>query len=118
VAAPAVAVLIAGILGGIAAPKGTPEGVIARLEPAFITAAQSAEFREFAARMGAAVEVRGARDFDQFIARASHASGETMEEVHCMGGKLSWASRGDALAGSWPSTSRSSRHMLAAPHHS
>ena len=38
---------------GIAVPRGTPEAVIARLERAFTQAAQSAEFREFAARMGA-----------------------------------------------------------------
>jgi tripartite-type tricarboxylate transporter receptor subunit TctC len=43
---------------GIAVPKGTPDAVIARLESAFAAAAQNAESREFATRMGAAVEVR------------------------------------------------------------
>ena len=41
---------------GVAVPKGTPDAVINRLERAFIGAALSAEFREFASRMGAAVE--------------------------------------------------------------
>src|SRR4029453_928291 len=53
---------------GIAAPTGTPAEAIARLERAFVGAAQSGEFREFAARMGASVEILGARDFDRFMA--------------------------------------------------
>jgi tripartite-type tricarboxylate transporter receptor subunit TctC len=66
---------------GIAAPKGTPEAVVARLERAFTAAARSAEFREFAARLGAAVEVRGARDFDAFIAREDRELGTLMEQI-------------------------------------
>jgi tripartite-type tricarboxylate transporter receptor subunit TctC len=66
---------------GVAAPKGTPDAVIARLEPAFVQAAQTAEFREFATRMGATVEVRGARDFDQFIARDDREIGGLMEQI-------------------------------------
>jgi tripartite-type tricarboxylate transporter receptor subunit TctC len=66
---------------GIAAPKGTPDGVIARLERAFTTAAQSAEFREFAAKMGAAVEIRGAREFDAFIAQEDRDLGALMEQI-------------------------------------
>jgi tripartite-type tricarboxylate transporter receptor subunit TctC len=66
---------------GVAAPKGTPDAVIARLERAFVQAAQSAEFREFATRMGATVEVRGARDFDQFIARDDREIGGLMEQI-------------------------------------
>ena len=66
---------------GIAVPKGTPEAVIARLEHAFTRAAQSAEFREFAARMGAVVEVRGARDFDAFIARDDRDIAALMEQI-------------------------------------
>jgi tripartite-type tricarboxylate transporter receptor subunit TctC len=66
---------------GIAAPKGTPEAVIARLEKAFTQAAQSAEFREFATRMGAVVELRGARDFDAFIARDDKDIAALMEQV-------------------------------------
>jgi tripartite-type tricarboxylate transporter receptor subunit TctC len=66
---------------GIAAPKGTPDAVIARLERAFTAAARSAEFREFAARMGAAVEIRGAREFDAFIAREDRDLAALMEQV-------------------------------------
>jgi putative tricarboxylic transport membrane protein len=66
---------------GVAAPRGTPEGVIARLERAFVGAAQSAEFREFAIRMGAVVEIRGARDFDQFIAQDDKEIAVLMEQI-------------------------------------
>jgi tripartite-type tricarboxylate transporter receptor subunit TctC len=66
---------------GIAVPKGTPEPVIARLEGAFAAAAQSAEFREFAGKMGAAVEVRRAREFDAFIAREDRDLAALMEQI-------------------------------------
>ncbi len=66
---------------GIAVPRGTPEAVIARLERAFTQAAQSAEFRDFAARMGAVVDVRGARDFDAFMARDDHEIATLMEQI-------------------------------------
>jgi putative tricarboxylic transport membrane protein len=66
---------------GIAVPKGTPDAVIARLERAFTAAAQSAEFREFAAKAGAAVEIRGARDFDAFIAQEDRDLGALMEQI-------------------------------------
>ena len=66
---------------GIAVPKGTPKAVIARLEHAFTRAAQSAEFREFAARMGAVVEVRSARDFDASIARDDRDIAALMEQI-------------------------------------
>ena len=66
---------------GIAVPKGTPEAVIARLERAFTHAAQSAEFREFATRMGAVVDVRGARDFDAFMARDDRDIAALMEQI-------------------------------------
>jgi tripartite-type tricarboxylate transporter receptor subunit TctC len=66
---------------GIAAPKGTPEPVIARLERAFMQAAQSAEFRDFATRMGAVVDVRGAKDFDAFMARDDRDVAGLMEQI-------------------------------------
>ena len=66
---------------GVAAPRGTPEAVIARLERAFTQAAQSAAFREFAARMGAVIEVRGARDFDAFVARDDRDIATLMEQI-------------------------------------
>ena len=66
---------------GIAAPKGTPEAAIARLERAFTQAAQSPEFRDFAARMGAVVDVRGAKDFDAFMARDDRDVAALMEQI-------------------------------------
>jgi putative tricarboxylic transport membrane protein len=66
---------------GVAAPKGTADAVVARLERAFTQAAQSAEFREFATRMGAVVDVRGAKDFDAFIARDDREIAALMEQI-------------------------------------
>ena len=66
---------------GVAVPKGTPEAVIARLERAFTQAAQSAEFREFATRMGAVVEIRNARDFDAFMAKDDRDIASLMEQI-------------------------------------
>ena len=66
---------------GIAAPKGTPAEAITRLERAFVGAAQSAEYREFAARMGAAVEVMGARDFARFMAADDREIAALMEQI-------------------------------------
>jgi tripartite-type tricarboxylate transporter receptor subunit TctC len=55
--------------------------VIARLELAFTQAAQSPEFRDFATRMGAVVEVRGAKDFDAFMARDDRDIAALMEQI-------------------------------------
>jgi tripartite-type tricarboxylate transporter receptor subunit TctC len=66
---------------GIATPKGTPPAVIARLERAFTGAAQSAEFREFATKLGAAVEIRSASEFDAFIAREDTELAGLMEQI-------------------------------------
>jgi tripartite-type tricarboxylate transporter receptor subunit TctC len=66
---------------GIAVPKGTPDAVVARLESAFTAAAQSAEFREFAGKMGAAVEIRRAREFDAFIAQEDRDLAALMEQI-------------------------------------
>jgi tripartite-type tricarboxylate transporter receptor subunit TctC len=66
---------------GIAVPKGTPEAVIARLERAFTAAAQGAEFREFASRLGAAVETRGAREFDALMAKEDRELSALMEQI-------------------------------------
>jgi tripartite-type tricarboxylate transporter receptor subunit TctC len=66
---------------GVAVPKGTPEPVVARLERAFVQAAQSAEFRDFATRMGAVVEIRSAKDFDAFLARDDRDIATLMEQI-------------------------------------
>jgi tripartite-type tricarboxylate transporter receptor subunit TctC len=66
---------------GIAVPQGTPEPVIQRLERAFRAAAESAEFRDFAATVGATVEIRGAKEFDQFIAQQDKELAALMEQI-------------------------------------
>jgi tripartite-type tricarboxylate transporter receptor subunit TctC len=66
---------------GIAVPKGTPAEAIARLERAFVGAAQSPEYREFAARMGAAVDVIGAPAFDRFMAADDREIAALMEQI-------------------------------------
>jgi tripartite-type tricarboxylate transporter receptor subunit TctC len=66
---------------GIAVPKGTPEPVIARLETAFRTASESQAFRDFATQMGASVEFRGAKAFDQFIAAQDKELAELMDQI-------------------------------------
>lgn len=66
---------------GIAAPKGTPDAAIQRLERAFTAAAQTPEFRDFANRMGAVVQIRGAREFDQFIALQDKELASLMEQI-------------------------------------
>ncbi len=66
---------------GIAVPRGTPPEAIARLERAFVQAAQSPEFRDFATRMGAAVEIKSAREFDRFMATDDREIGSLMEQI-------------------------------------
>jgi tripartite-type tricarboxylate transporter receptor subunit TctC len=66
---------------GVAAPKGTPEAVLARLERAFVGAARSPEFVEFATRMGASVEIRGAADFDRSMAADDKEIAALMEQI-------------------------------------
>jgi tripartite-type tricarboxylate transporter receptor subunit TctC len=66
---------------GIAVPKGTPEPVIARLEAAFKAASESPEFRGFATQMGASIEFRGAKAFDQFMAAQDKELAELMDQI-------------------------------------
>ncbi len=66
---------------GIAVPKGTPDEVIGRLERAFLHAAESPDFRDFATKMGAGVEVRRARDFDRFMASDDREISLLMEQI-------------------------------------
>lgn len=66
---------------GIAVPRGTPESVIARLERAFVGAADSADFRDFATKMGAGVEIRRAKDFDRFMAGDDREIASLMEQI-------------------------------------
>jgi len=66
---------------GIAVPKGTPPPVVARLEQAFKAAAESPEFKDFATKMGASVEFRGAAAFDQFTAQQDKELAALMEQI-------------------------------------
>ncbi len=66
---------------GIAVPKGTPEPVIARLERAFKAASESPEFRDFANQMGASIEFRGAKEFDQFTAAQDKELAVLMDQI-------------------------------------
>jgi tripartite-type tricarboxylate transporter receptor subunit TctC len=66
---------------GIAVPKGTPDAVIARLEAAFKAAAGSPEFRTFADEMGASIEIRGAKEFDQFMAAQDKELAALMDQI-------------------------------------
>src|SRR5437867_13394016 len=66
---------------GIAVPKGTPDEVIGRLERAFLHVAESPDFRDFATKMGAGVEVRRARDFDRLMASDDREISSLMEQI-------------------------------------
>jgi tripartite-type tricarboxylate transporter receptor subunit TctC len=66
---------------GVAAPRGTPEAVLERLARAFKAGAESPEFREFAAQMGATVELRGAKDFDRLMAQEDRELAALMEQI-------------------------------------
>ncbi|MGE5576815.1 MAG: Bug family tripartite tricarboxylate transporter substrate binding protein [Syntrophothermus sp.] len=66
---------------GIAVPKGTPEPVIKKLEQAFKKAMETPEFRDFARQMGADIEFRGAREFDEFIAEQDKELAALMEQI-------------------------------------
>jgi tripartite-type tricarboxylate transporter receptor subunit TctC len=66
---------------GIAVPRGTPEAAIARLEAAFKAASESPAFRDFATEMGASVEFRGSKAFDQFMAVQDKELAELMDQI-------------------------------------
>jgi tripartite-type tricarboxylate transporter receptor subunit TctC len=66
---------------GITVPKATPESVIARLEAAFKAASESPTFRDFATEMGASIEFRGAKAFDQFMAAQDKELAELMDQI-------------------------------------
>jgi tripartite-type tricarboxylate transporter receptor subunit TctC len=66
---------------GVAAPRGTPEAAIERLWRAFKAGAESPEFKEFAAQMGATVELRGPKDFDRFMAQEDKELAALMEQI-------------------------------------
>jgi tripartite-type tricarboxylate transporter receptor subunit TctC len=66
---------------GIAVHKDTSPAVIGRLEQAFKAAAESPEFKQFAGKLGATIEFRGAAVFDQFIAQQDKELAALMEQI-------------------------------------
>jgi tripartite-type tricarboxylate transporter receptor subunit TctC len=66
---------------GIAVLKGTPDTAIARLEAAFKAASESPEFREFANQLGASIEFRGAKAYDEFIAVEDKELAALMDQI-------------------------------------
>lgn len=66
---------------GIAVPAGTPEPVIKKLEEAFKKVTENPEFKKFAEDMGANIEFRGAKEFDQFIAEQDRELAALMEQI-------------------------------------
>ena len=73
--------LVLSLWRGIAVPKGTPLPVISRLEQAFKAAAESSEFKDFALKVGARIEFRGAKEFDQLIAREDKELAALMDQI-------------------------------------
>jgi tripartite-type tricarboxylate transporter receptor subunit TctC len=66
---------------GVALHKDTPQAIIGRLEHAFKVAAESAEFKQFAGKLGATIEFRGAAAFDQFIAQQDKELAALMDQI-------------------------------------
>lgn len=73
--------LVLSLWRGIAVPKGTPPPVIGRLEQAFKAVAESSEFKDFALKIGARIEFRGAKEFDQLIAQEDKELATLMDQI-------------------------------------
>lgn len=66
---------------GIAAPKGTPKDVIARLEGAIKQVVESAEFKDRCAKLGFQPNFLPAGQFDKFIAKDDVAIAKLMNQL-------------------------------------
>jgi tripartite-type tricarboxylate transporter receptor subunit TctC len=66
---------------GIAVPKDTPDEVVKILEEAFVKAANSQEFQDFITQYGVEANVKGAADFDAFMAEQDQLVADLMEKV-------------------------------------
>lgn len=66
---------------GIAVPKGTPADVIKVLEGAFLKAANTTEFKDFAAKYGVEVKPLGAADFDKYMAEQDKQVADLMDKL-------------------------------------
>jgi len=66
---------------GIAVPKDTPDDVVKILEQAFIKAAQSETFKEYADKNGIVIDIRGAEEFDKYMAEQDAQIAQLMEKM-------------------------------------
>lgn len=66
---------------GIAVPKDTPDDVVKILEASFLKAANSPEFKDFIAKYGVEANVKGAADFDTFMAEQDKLVANLMDKV-------------------------------------
>jgi tripartite-type tricarboxylate transporter receptor subunit TctC len=73
--------LVFDVWGGLAAPKGTPAPVLARLESACQEAFQSATYKDLRARLGMAPVYMGGRQFADYIARESQKNAALLKEA-------------------------------------
>lgn len=66
---------------GVAAPKGTPKDVVAKLEAAIKKVVTGKDFQERAAKLGFEPAFLGASDFDKFIAADDAVTAKLMTEL-------------------------------------
>lgn len=66
---------------GIAVPKETPDEVVKVLEDAFVKAANTEEFKNFASKYGVIVNVMGASEFDDYMAETDQKVEDLMEKI-------------------------------------
>jgi tripartite-type tricarboxylate transporter receptor subunit TctC len=73
--------LVFDVWGGLAAPKGTPAAVLARLEAACQEAFQSAAYKDLRAQLGMAPVYMNGRQFADYIARESQKNATLLKEA-------------------------------------
>jgi tripartite-type tricarboxylate transporter receptor subunit TctC len=73
--------VIGGTWRGIGVPKGTPEDVRAKLEAAFLKAAEEKEFIDFMNSRALGIRVMNRAEFSTFIAEQDKAIGEVVEAI-------------------------------------
>lgn len=66
---------------GIAVAKDTPDDVVKVLEDAFIKAAQSDTFQEYAKKNGVVINIMGSADFDKYMADNDAQMAVLMEKI-------------------------------------
>lgn len=79
--------VVGGTWRGIAVPKGTPEPIKAKLEEAFLKAAQDPEFINFMEDRALGINVMDRAKFNEFIAEQDKAIGQVVEAIKKEEGK-------------------------------